>query len=96
MLNFEFVVEENDICISVDCTTHLLNIKSPTVSDEKWSIVIVKFVKRAMRAKVFYKKKYLMGCSEITITEYLCHSRTKLLAFARDAISFRCSWTDQG
>ena len=58
-------------------------------------VVVVKFVQRCIRNRIF-RNKALLVQSRISVTEHLCVERMKLLAEARKAFGFKEVWSDQG
>ena len=69
----------------------------PLPSRSNKSLVIVKFVSRAVRNEVFYKKKGLknMRGPKVTITEHLISSNLELLNKTKDIVGERNVWSSQ-
>lgn len=57
--------------------------------------IIIKFVRRSVKAKVYAAKRRLKG-SGLTITESLTKRRLDLLNVAKDAFGFKRVWTYEG
>ena len=95
MLNMDIKFHESEID-----TAHILPRRNKVSNQQDNgqappAVIIVKYVRRCVRNKIFYSRRALKGTS-VFISEHLNKTKMKLLKSAKEAFNYKDVWSNQG